>query len=186
MAEFTNEQALDKMFEALEREPFLEGYKIEIVEGAVHMTPQRANHWDVIAGIYDQMRTKYPRQRLLSDVRVDYPGDLNGFCSDLALVADGAKRTERGGFLCEDVEFVTEVVSRGTGQNDYGPKKTAYAAAEVAVYLIVDPYQGKCHAYTQPKNSKYRIETTVDFGAEIDLTHTVVGLTLTTDDFARD
>ncbi|MFF1712912.1 hypothetical protein [Streptomyces sp. NPDC058268] len=47
MAEITNEQALDQMFEALEREPFLEGYKIEIVEGAVYMTPPRTNHWDI-------------------------------------------------------------------------------------------------------------------------------------------
>ncbi|MEI5099307.1 Uma2 family endonuclease [Streptomyces sp. PmtG] len=186
MAEITNEQALDEMFEALEREPFLEGYKIEIVEGAVYMTPQRANHWDIIAGIYDQLRTKYPRRRVLSDVRIDYPGDLNGFCSDVTLVAEDAKRTERGGFFCEDVEFVAEVISRGTGQNDYGPKKTAYAEAEVDVYLVIDPYQGKCHVYTQPKNSAYRIETTVEFGEEIDLTHTLLGLSLTTDDFSRD
>ncbi|RII11716.1 hypothetical protein DSC45_27785 [Streptomyces sp. YIM 130001] len=36
MAEIADRQALDTMFEALEDEPFLEGYKIEIVEGAVH------------------------------------------------------------------------------------------------------------------------------------------------------
>ena len=186
MAEITNEQALDKMFEALEREPFLEGYKIEIVEGAVYMTPQRANHWDITAGIYDQLRTKYPRQRVLSDVRIDYPGNLNGLCSDVALLAEKAERTKQGGFQCEDVEFVAEVISRSTGHNDYGPKKAAYATADVAVYLIVDPYQGKCHAYTQPKDGDYHVETTVDFGAEVDLTSTFLGLALDTSDFSRD
>ncbi|WP_229909540.1 Uma2 family endonuclease [Streptomyces flavofungini] len=186
MAEITNEQVLDAMFEALEREPFLEGYKIEIVEGAVYMPPQRANHWDIIAGIYDQLRTKYPRRRLLSDVRIDYPGDLNAFCSDLALVAEGAKGTKQGGFLCEDVEFVAEVITRGTAQNDYGTKKAAYATAEVAAYLIVDPYQGKAHVYTQPKGGDYVTETVVAFGGDVDLTATPLGITLNTTDFSRD
>lgn len=45
----------------------------------------------------------------------------------------------------QDVAFVAEVISRGTGHNDYGPKKRAYAEAEVAVLLIADPYQGKVH-----------------------------------------
>ncbi|MEU1018718.1 Uma2 family endonuclease [Streptomyces sp. NPDC005900] len=181
-----NTARLDEMFEALERGPFLEGYKIDIIEGAVHMTPQRANHWDIIAGIYDQLRTKYPRRRTLSDVRIDYPGELNAFCSDVALVAEGAERTKRGGFLCGDVEFVAEVISRGTGPNDYGPKKAGYATAGVAVYLVVDPYQGKCHAYTRPKDGDYHVTTTVDFGQEIDLTHTFLGLAFDTSDFSRE
>ncbi|MGW0536003.1 Uma2 family endonuclease [Streptomyces sp. NPDC003032] len=181
-----NTKRLDEMFETLERGPFLEGYKIDIIEGIVYMTPQRANHWDIILGILEQLRPKYPRRRLLSDVRIDYPGELNAFCSDVALVAEKAERTKQGGFLCEDIEFVAEVISRGTGPNDYGPKKTGYATAEVAVYLIVDPYQGKCHAYTQPKDGDYRVETTVDFGEVIDLTHTFLGLTLDSSDFSRD
>ncbi|UFQ16368.1 MULTISPECIES: Uma2 family endonuclease [Streptomyces] len=181
-----NTARLDEMFEALERGPFLEGYKIDIIEGAVHMTPQRANHWDITLGIIEQLRTKYPRQRTLSDVRIDYPGELNAFCSDVALVAEGAERTKRGGFLCSDVEFVAEVISRGTGSNDYGPKKTGYATAGVAVYLIVDPYQGECHVYTRPGEGAYHVHTTVDFGEKVDLTHTFLGLTFDTSDFSRD
>lgn len=119
-----NTKRLDEMFETLERGPFLEGYKIDIIEGVVYVAPQRANHWDIILGILDQLRPKYPRRRLLPDVRIDYPGELNAFCSDVALIADGAEHTKQGGFLCEDVEFVAEVISRGTGANDYGPKKT--------------------------------------------------------------
>ncbi|MEU6991546.1 Uma2 family endonuclease [Streptomyces sp. NPDC046465] len=181
-----NTLRLDEMFKTLEQGPFLEGYKIDIIEGAVHMTPQRANHWDIIAGIYDQLRTKYPRRRVLSDVRIDYPGELNAFCSDVAVIAEEAGRTRQGGFLCHDVEFVAEVISRGTSANDYGPKKTGYAAAEVAVYVVVDPYQGKCHAYTQPRDGDYHVQTTVDFGEKVDLTHTFLGLALDTSDFCRD
>ncbi|THC47870.1 Uma2 family endonuclease [Streptomyces sp. A1499] len=174
------------MFATLERGPFAEGYKIDVVGGAVHMTPQRDNHWDITRGLLRQLGPTHEHRRLLSDVRIDYPGELNAFCSDVALVAEGAERTERGGFLCEDVEFVAEVISRGTAENDYGPKKTGYATAGVAVYLVVDPYQGKSRVHTRPERGDYRVETTVDFGEEIDLTHTLLGVTVDTSGFGRE
>ncbi|MEU1401452.1 Uma2 family endonuclease [Streptomyces sp. NPDC005728] len=185
MAEESGELTLDDLFESLERTT-PEGYKVDIVEGAIFMSPQRDTHWEIIADIYEQLRTKYPRKRVKSDVRIDYPGHLNGFCSDVTLVAEGAEKTPGGLWLCDDVEFVAEVISKGTGHNDYGPKKTAYATAEVPVYLVTDPYQGKCHLYSQPKNGEYISELTVAFGADIDLTATDLGLTLKTDDFPRD
>jgi Uma2 family endonuclease len=185
MAEEDGELTLDELFESLERTT-PEGYKVEIVEGVIFMSPQRDTHWEIIADIYEQLRTKYPRKRVKSDVRVDYPGHLNGFASDVTLVAEGAEKTEKGLWRCQDVAFVAEVISKGTAHNDYGPKKTAYALAEVPVYLIADPYQGKCHLYTQPKGGDYITETTVTFGGDVDLTVTDIGLTLKTDEFPRD
>lgn len=185
MAEANDVLTLDELFESLERTT-PEGYKVEIVEGAIFMSPQRDTHWEIIADIFEQLRTKYPRKRIKSDVRVDYPGHLNGFASDMTLVAEGAEMGKKGLWRCEDVEFVAEVISKGTAQNDYGPKKTAYAVAGVAVYLIADPYQGKCHLYTQPKDGEYVSELSVVFGTDVDMTTTPVGLTLKTDEFPRD
>jgi Uma2 family endonuclease len=183
MADDSGELTLDELFESLERTT-PEGYKVEIVEGAIFMSPQRDTHWEIIADIYEQLRTKYPRKRVKSDVRVDYPGHLNGFASDVTLVTEGAEKDGKGLWRCKDVEFVAEVISRGTAQNDYGPKKTAYALAEVPVYLIADPYQGKCHLYTQPKDGEYVSELSVAFGADVDMTGSL-GLTLKTDEFPR-
>ena len=121
-----------------------------------------------------------------SDVRVDYPGHLNGFASDVTVMAEDASKADNGYWRCQDVEFVAEVISRGTAPNDYGPKKTAYALAEVPVYLIADPYQGKCHLFTQPKDGEYVSELSVTFGTDVDMTSTVLGLTLKTDEFPRD
>ncbi|MER5433124.1 Uma2 family endonuclease [Streptomyces sp. NPDC002588] len=186
MAESDNTRQLDEMFERLEKMPVPEGYKAEIVGGAIHLSPQRDTHWEIIADVYEQLRTKYPRKRLKSDVRVDYPGHLNGFASDVTLMAEGAEKNNEGRWRHKDVAFVAEVISKDTAKNDYGPKKTAYATAGVPVLLIADPYQGKCHLYTQPKDGEYVSELSVAFGAEIDLTATPLDLTLRTDDFARD
>ncbi|MER7573888.1 Uma2 family endonuclease [Streptomyces sp. NPDC126514] len=186
MAESENTSTLDDMFEQLEKMPVPEGYKVEIVEGTVYMSPQRGTHWQIILDIVEQLRTKYPRKRIYSDVRIDYPGHLNGFATDVTLMVEGAEQTEEGRVRYQDVAFVAEVISKGTAANDYSPKKTAYALAEVPVYLIADPYQGRCHVYTNPKGDDYATETKVPFGDEVDLTGTVVDLTLRTDEFPRD
>ena len=104
----------------------------------------------------------------------------------MTLVSGDAVKDSKGLWSCEDVEFVVEVISKRTAANYYGPKKTAYATAEVPVYLIADPYQGRCHLYRHPKQGEYVIETIIPFGYELDLTDTVVGLTLKTDEFPRD
>ncbi|WP_413801384.1 Uma2 family endonuclease [Streptomyces iranensis] len=184
MADGSDELTLDMMFEWLENVP--EGIKVEIVEGNIYMSPQRDTHWDITLDVVEQLRTQYPRKRIKSDVRIDYPGYLNGFATDVTLLAEGAVMNDKGLWLCQDVEFVAEVISRSTKGNDYGPKKTAYATAEVPVYLIADPYTGQCHLFTQPKAGDYLTTLTVPFGAELDLTNTVVGLTLKTDEFPRD
>lgn len=172
MAHESEELTLDALFERLEHMPVPEGYKVEIVEGAVFMSPQRDTHWEIILAIVEQLRTKYPRKRVKSDVRVDYPGHLNGFASDVTLVAEGAEKDSKGLWRSKDIEFVAEVIAKGTAANDYGPKKIAYALAGVLVYLIADPYQGKCHLYTQPKDGEYLTELSVAFGADVDMTTT--------------
>ncbi|MEU2779858.1 Uma2 family endonuclease [Streptomyces sp. NPDC007162] len=177
---------LDELFEQIEKMPAPEGYKVEIVEGTVFMSPQRDTHWEIILDIVEQLRTKYPRKRVKSDVRIDYPGHLNGFASDVTLMAEDAAKTDSGLWRHQDVEFVAEVISKGTAANDYGAKKAAYATAEVPVYLIADPYQRRCHVYTHPKGEDYTTETRVAFGSDVDLTGTVVGLTLSTAEFPVD
>jgi Uma2 family endonuclease len=187
MAESHPEWTLDEMFEAIERMPLFEGYKAEIVEGAVVMSPPRHVHARIMRLIMRALEDEFGMDALVSfDERIDFPGHLNGFCPDVVKLRDTAEQTSKGLWRYQDVEFVAEVVSRSTGTNDYGPKKTAYAAAEVPVYLIADPYQGRCHVYTRPKEDDYAMETTVAFGEPIDLTDTPLGLVLDTAGFPRD
>ncbi|MFE7571955.1 Uma2 family endonuclease [Streptomyces sp. NPDC057539] len=186
MADESDELTLDRMFQALEEMPVPEGTKVEIVRGNIFMSPQRQVHWEITLDIIEQLRATYPRKRLASDVRIDFPGHLNGFCADVAALSDESVKDPKGRWRYQDVEFIGEVISKRTAVNDYGPKKAIYAAAQVPVYLIADPYTGRCHIYTEPKEGEYTDERTTTFGKEIDLTATVVGLTLKTDEFPRD
>ncbi|MGW8969790.1 Uma2 family endonuclease [Streptomyces platensis] len=181
--EMASGSELDDMFEQMHIPP---GYKAEIVEGTIYMAPQRATHWETIADIFEQLRTRYPRKRVLSNVRIDFPGPLNGFASDVVALAENATTDDNGRPRYQDIEFVAEVISQSTGKNDYGPKKTAYALAEVPVYVIADPYLGRCRVFTEPQEGDYKLDLTVAYGTPVDLTHTVVGLTISTEEFPRD
>ncbi|MER6009949.1 Uma2 family endonuclease [Streptomyces bluensis] len=186
MAESDNTYQLDQMFERLEKMPVPEGFKVEIVEGAVYMSPQRDVHWNTIRRIVRALEDTFGMDvNVLSDVRIDFPDRMNGLAPDVAKLRDGAEKDSGGRWRPEDVEFIGEVISKDTAKNDYGPKKTAYALAEVPVYLIADPYAGKCHLFTQPKDGDYVSELSVAYGADVDMTTTLLGLTLTTDKFPR-
>lgn len=93
---------------------------------------------------------------------------------------------ERGRWDVESIEFIAEVVSTSTASHDYGAKKRVYAAAEVPVLLVVDPYAGECHLFTQPEKDDFQSQLTVAFGRPLDLTGTGVELKLETSDFPRD
>lgn len=182
MAE-SDELTLDELFDRLERMPVPEGYKVEIVGGTVFMSPQRKTHWDIIFDVAEQLRARYARKRLTSDVLYHFPGELNGFCPDLAALKEDAKPDDKGYYSCRDIEFVLEVISKPTAHNDYGPKKGVYAEVEVPVYLIADPYTGRCHLYLDPKDGDYRAEVIVTFGLPVDMSNTVVGLSISTEEF---
>lgn len=96
MADTGDGLTLDTMFQLIEQMGVPEGYKVEVVEGAIHLSPQRAVHWDITANIIEQLRAGYPRQRLKSDVRIDFPGRLNGFATDVTALAVGAEKDEKG------------------------------------------------------------------------------------------
>ncbi|MFJ2194516.1 Uma2 family endonuclease [Streptomyces violaceusniger] len=183
----SDEFSLDEMFDWLERSHVPEGYKVEVVEGAVFMSPQRDVHWSIIRRIVRALEDRFGMNvKVLSDVRIDFPGHKNGFAPDVVKVSQNAAKTDQGRWRSEDVEFVAEVISKDTAVNDYGPKKAAYAEAGVPIYLIADPYTGKCHLFTEPKEGDYLSELSVHFGKEIDLVGTAVDLTLKTDEFPRD
>ncbi|KAB2588837.1 Uma2 family endonuclease [Streptomyces arboris] len=184
MADISDELTLDEMFEWLEPTP--EGFKVEIVEGTVHMSPQRDTHWEIIRRIVRALEDRFGMDvKALSDVRMDF-GEGNGFAPDVMKLFDKAAKNSHGRWLPEHVEFVAEVISKGTAAADYGPKKAAYAAAGVPVFLIVDPYVGRCLLHSEPKDGDYHKKLVVDFGLDVDLTDTSMDLVLKTDAFPRD
>ncbi|WP_309505811.1 Uma2 family endonuclease [Streptomyces pyxinae] len=144
-----DQRMLDSLFEMVEAVPEFSRYRVDVVEGAVLMSPQAEGHREILLSVVEQLRGVHPRQRLLSNVRIGFPGRLNGSCPDAAQLraeekAEGPeeKKDTRGRGRYERVEFVVEVASEGTAARDYGLKKDVCARAGVPGYLIVDPGPG--------------------------------------------
>ncbi|WP_310722544.1 Uma2 family endonuclease [Streptomyces sp. N2A] len=180
------ESTLDELFERLESS-VPEGYKVEIVGGTIFASPQRDAHWQTIRRMVRALEDRFGMDvDVTSDVRIDFPGELNGLAPDVAKFAEGARKDKKGRWHHQDIEFVAEVISKRTAVNDYGPKKQIYAEAGIPVYVIADPYIGRCRVFTQPQDGEYKDDVTVPYGEPIDLTGTVVDLTFATDEFPRD
>lgn len=64
-ADISDELTLDEMFEWLEPTP--EGFKVEIVEGTVLMSPQRDTQWRIILAVIKQLLPRFAEDRPLSD-----------------------------------------------------------------------------------------------------------------------
>ncbi|NJQ02265.1 Uma2 family endonuclease [Streptomyces zingiberis] len=183
----SDELSLDEMFELLEQMPVPEGYRVEIVEGAIQMSPQRDAHWEIIRRIVRTLEDRFGLDvKVKSGVRFDFPGGLNGFAPDVVKLADEARQDGNRRWDHGDIEFVAEIVSRATRENDYVRKKRVHARAGVPVHLIADPYTGKCHAFGRPEGEEYESELTVDFGEKLDLSPLGTDWTLETDRFPRE
>ncbi len=179
--------ALDEELALLERMTIPEGFKAEIVQGAVVVSPQRNTHWDIIELVLLQIKECFGRRsRTKSDVLLALPGFRNGFAPDLLKLSDTAEDDGTGRWRYQDVEFVLEVISRETRGNDYGTKLRTYATAGIPVYVIADPYTGKCHAYGTPDGERYESELTAKFGDELDLAPLGFDMRLATEDFPQD
>ncbi|MFI1409711.1 hypothetical protein ACH4Y0_07255 [Streptomyces sp. NPDC020707] len=115
-----NDRILDDLFDKV---PVPEGYKGEIVEGAFSIAPHLDLHWQTTLTILDTLAARFDNDfQVLSDVRIDFPGDLNGFAPAVAKLRDGSTADAEGRWLHQDVEFVAEVIDPHRTKNDYGPR----------------------------------------------------------------
>lgn len=161
---------LDEMFDLVESMNVPEGYHAEIIEGQIVVSPQRETHWSIIMLFTQTLLGVFGTgAKILSDVRVDFPGVLNGYAPDVALLNDDAKKNGKS-YSYRDVRLVAEVVSRDSRRNDYGAKLDTYAQAGVPAYVIADPLTGLSHVHERPEGLEYTDVRTYPFGAELVIT----------------
>lgn len=116
----TRESAtLDTMFDLIDGMNVPEGYRAEIIEGAIVLNPRCKAHSTIVRLLTRSVEDAAGRDaNILWDVRIDFPGVLNGYAPDVALVARDAEELENGSHRYEDVELVAEIVSRRSRRDD--------------------------------------------------------------------
>ncbi|GHF56365.1 hypothetical protein GCM10010218_42120 [Streptomyces mashuensis] len=171
MATVEDTAQLDEMFALIEGMNVPAGYRAEIIEGEIVLNPQRDVHSMIIRLLSRDLEAVrgVADPGILWDVRIDFPGHLNGYAPDVALVRVGAQKNEKGLYQYQDLELVAEVVSPSSRRDDFGAKLTTYAVAGVPTYLIADPRTGLAHVFHAPRGDRYTDEVTYTFTSKFTL-----------------
>ncbi|MBY8880184.1 Uma2 family endonuclease [Streptomyces sp. PLK6-54] len=145
-----------------------EGFKIEILDGKVVMTPRTPEQdWTIDEIKSAARRTGLTRERLVSDVAIDFPDETSS-APDVAILDNGAHRTQNR-FTCVDLLAAFEVVSRPGDPNDYVLKVEKYGRYGVGVYVVADPFTRICTVFEQPQGTGYGERTEVRYGESFDV-----------------
>ncbi|MFJ6781858.1 Uma2 family endonuclease [Streptomyces yangpuensis] len=158
----------DRLHSQLSRfEDMFPGYRTEIVEGAIVMSPLKPHHGRTIRLLWNELEAQLgPEWGFLSDVAIPFDGE-NEFCPDLAVVPAVEADRNLSAYPPDLVELAVEVVSRGSIRNDYEVKDRAYARRGIPHYLIFDPYEAHCVTLWNPGPDGYRGRDTIPYGGEV-------------------
>ncbi|WP_234328144.1 Uma2 family endonuclease [Streptomyces sp. NRRL S-37] len=106
------------MSELIERGAVPEGYKVEVFDGRVIMTPQSPERDWTVSDVKDAVKASgIARERVFGDVLITFPGE-NDAAPDLTIVGFDAER-RKNSYSCLDVLAVVEVPSEPEDEKDY-------------------------------------------------------------------
>ncbi len=153
-----------------------DGWKAEIIEGEITLSPTRPVHGNTIFQLMSQFLAQLPTGfTAVTDVEFDFPGAGSGFAPDVAIIPSPESDKQQGRYTHDIVEFVCEVVSPESRKRDYEQKARVYTAHGIG-YLLIDPYAAQCvlHAEgTEPARVPYgdRVEIARPFALIVNTAH---------------
>jgi Uma2 family endonuclease len=153
-------------------------FKVEIIGGEIIVSPlARTLHDLIVSSLHAMFVRALDEDTHNVSQRVEFVVDeANSPQPDLA-VLDVALRNDTLAateYAAKDALLVVEATSPSNGVNDrkWGLKYKAYAKGLVPIYLLIDPHAGagpSLTLFTQPNGTRYQAETTVPFGAPLQL-----------------
>lgn len=150
-----------------------EGWRVEISEGALRMTPPPDVAHNLTA--FD-VRTPVQRSApegivLLETIGVVIVGADKLYIPDLVAIPRAALEGRDKSALSTDVVLVVEITSRSGARTDREEKREAYALGGVPAYLLVDRFgeNPSVTLYTGPVDGEYQHVARVRFGEKVHL-----------------
>ncbi|WP_225835322.1 Uma2 family endonuclease [Streptomyces sp. NK08204] len=158
----------DRLHSQLSRfEDMFPGYRMEIVEGNIMISPVKPHHAQTIRLVWNALEVQVAAEwGFASDVAFPFDDD-NEFCPDLAVILASEVAKNEGAYPPDLIELVVEVVSHGSVRRDYQVKPRWYASRGIANYLIFDPLKGHCVTMWNPGPDGYLGRDTVPYGPEL-------------------
>ncbi|MFD7612035.1 Uma2 family endonuclease [Streptomyces sp. NPDC059828] len=159
---------IDRLHSQLSRlEDMFPGYRTEIVEGAIVMSPVKPHHNETVCEVRNALKAQLSEEwGCIMDVAVPFD-DENEFCPDLAVIPKAESAKNLSAYSPDLIELAIEVVSPGSIRNDYEIKDRAYARRGIPHYLIFDPYKAHCVTHWNPGPDGYLGRDTLPYGKTV-------------------
>jgi Uma2 family endonuclease len=145
-----------------------EGYRAELIDGEIVVTPQPdGDHEDAVGELLWQIARKSATE-LYGVGTKGLITPLGRFIPDASVAP---RRFFRGLDSWADADGVvmTVEVTSSRPDKDRGPKRRGYAAARIPFHLLMDRTEGTVTLYSEPDAEDYRQDVRVLFGKELDL-----------------
>lgn len=151
-----------------------EGWKVEIIEGIVTMSPPPAkDHNNTADELQRLLYTAIPRDwGIFQTQGVSVPGRSGLYIPDLAVIPKSSMAGPGNLVSASDAELIVEITSRGNAGADRIAKLHGYAHAAVPLYLLLDPWRSghpMATLYGKPEAGTYRTLAAVEYGKELHL-----------------
>ncbi|MEU2390662.1 Uma2 family endonuclease [Streptomyces sp. NPDC007369] len=158
----------DRLHSQLSRfEDMFPGYRMEMVEGAIVLSPLKPHHASTIRLLWNTLEAQLSDDwGFISDVAVPFDGD-NEFCPDLAVIPAAQADRNFSAYPPDLIELAIEVVSPSSRRNDYEVKPSAYARRGIPHYLVFDPYKAHCVMFWNPGCDGYLGTDTIAYGGTV-------------------
>jgi len=153
-----------------------EGWRAEITEGGVTMTPPPGNGHNRVAHLVHRalVRAVPDDRAILQTLGIAIRGASRLYLPDLVVVPDRelSERPDNVPVPAEMAELVVGIVSHVSARTDRVEKLWAYAHAPVPLYLLIDRYaepKPSVTLFSDPVDGHYRRSEQVSFGEMIRL-----------------
>lgn len=147
-----------------------EGFRAELIDGEIVLSPSGSRlHWRLMRAMAKQF-TPLEHWECVTEQTIRHPRFLDLPEPDLIVLPYSDEPDEDGDYHPADqVVFAAEVLSKNNAHNDEVKKAGLYARFGVPLYLIVDPFKGRCVLHLFPQGEVYTDQRLTAFGEPIEL-----------------
>ncbi|MEV0639644.1 Uma2 family endonuclease [Streptomyces sp. NPDC050619] len=157
------------MGDLIERGAVPEGYKVEVFDGRVIMTPSSPEQDWTVSDAKDAVRAAgIAREPVYGDVVITFPGE-NDAAPDLTIVGFDAER-RKNSYSCIDVLAVVEVPSEPEDEKDYVRNVRKYGRYGIDFYMIADPLKKTVTLMSELHASGYGRVVEIPYGHAVGFT----------------
>lgn len=160
---------LADLVELSERMDVPDGYRVEIIDGSLSVSPTPlGRHTKIVRLLEDMLRPSLPEGALdVQPVTIEIARTGERYIPDLVVLPESAIHDDQWLFAAEACLLTVEVTSPSNAGIDRVQKLHGYAQAGVPLYLLVDAVERTVSLFGDPVKGVYSAHATVPYGGKI-------------------